>query len=1200
MPSTIYNEGRVVGYSAYEVYVRHAISEGMEPVSEKEWLSATLTDGSSLLLQLTPNQLDRTGHTLGSAGGHIVDIPLPETDTYVLTTTEPDDWKTRWDRYYILNGNVYVLVSSFPVPIWESGKYYIGTAPTWVEDKYYELSDDQYELLTSRPVTWGYRWMYYYESDDGGQTFKPVVGSSYTPLDNQPADWSINWDTYFERTGTSPDYTYVLATNWRPNMYYRKVETHVTAANTIVASFFMGEGYYENTDDFWATHVKSYGPLLKNDVAYSTDEYLDAAAVEYTTPSITQWNSQLASYANIVDGDVIVSGTWMPRDDDNIPPANDFKPDLSDTASPTILRLYLKAPLLTTINILFTGFMLKSSLRGMTNLTDGSTDTNYPEDGDFLGPSNFPWGSKVVFSIPPACIEAFLSAYTRTIVRYQTLNSQPANWNTSYYNYYQRCKNTYSVTVVEPNNWSNIYKNFYTKSGEEYIPITSSTAPTWRANTYYAGPRNGYISLNGIVNSAPDWEDGKYYSIVSGSTAPHAVDKMPVIDTSLVPQQYYSSNYTDSPIDFTVNGINASGNNVLTVYSRYDILPPALYSSLITSTGDAALYPVDTVAPGTVKIFEDDNSEDEASAVNDIEGNIGMYRDGNHIIHQNPNAEVGESTVPIAEATVNDIDIPGETSRIAYSLDIETGDKLGKAVSLSSGTGPGSDLDLDGTSAVINPSASIDYPAEQNVPNSYCGTLHWNDLLHALAANKSIDLFNNDYFLSKFAEAMASKIIAGSGISIDKYHSGQPDGKCTISLALSPRRTVANNPTTAGGITVSKIGNNSTQQFMRVEPGNGIKVENDLVCAKVNTAKGMVVDSDGFYSNIIAGAGINIGYSDNAVKITNTAVDKSNLPTMVDGDYVICTGYEYGCSQKFRFPAVDSGYGHPDGALSYEHLTVRYSPSQDGKSAQIFINTKATIKYRIVIDPDPGYEEHTMAAQLKCTSFERYGTDVVSDVEYVRLGTISEYGPEPPAYCPKIYYYNVGGAMVRCENEPPTDWATNWQNYYALKHKFLLRHAYDEDTVQYQFTRMLKLAFNFDNVDKNGRTLAQRLGISGIAKVTDASNETTGIWNVRNTSNEIVGASWEAVCRTEFAPDYSSYASTDTQRVHSKAGVYIYASRYSDGYNNQVGDNVMDVTYNPSLPGVSMYKKYPDGINLEGYWLNVGVSAILIAPTQNN
>ena len=54
MPREIYNEGRVQGMSAYEVYVREHLSEDIEtqPASEREWLAASLASGSSLIYKV--------------------------------------------------------------------------------------------------------------------------------------------------------------------------------------------------------------------------------------------------------------------------------------------------------------------------------------------------------------------------------------------------------------------------------------------------------------------------------------------------------------------------------------------------------------------------------------------------------------------------------------------------------------------------------------------------------------------------------------------------------------------------------------------------------------------------------------------------------------------------------------------------------------------------------------------------------------------------------------------------------------------------------------------------------------------------------------------------------------------------------------------------------------------------------------------
>ena len=54
MPRTIYNEGRVVGLSAYEAYVKQHLLEDptSAPASEKEWLASSLAMGASMILKV--------------------------------------------------------------------------------------------------------------------------------------------------------------------------------------------------------------------------------------------------------------------------------------------------------------------------------------------------------------------------------------------------------------------------------------------------------------------------------------------------------------------------------------------------------------------------------------------------------------------------------------------------------------------------------------------------------------------------------------------------------------------------------------------------------------------------------------------------------------------------------------------------------------------------------------------------------------------------------------------------------------------------------------------------------------------------------------------------------------------------------------------------------------------------------------------
>ena len=44
----------------------------------------------------------------------------------------------------------------------------------------------------------------------------------------------------------------------------------------------------------------------------------------------------------------------------------------------------------------------------------------------------------------------------------------------------------YTLTTSQPADWATTYDDYYTYTGGEYVQVTGETAPTWAANTYYA------------------------------------------------------------------------------------------------------------------------------------------------------------------------------------------------------------------------------------------------------------------------------------------------------------------------------------------------------------------------------------------------------------------------------------------------------------------------------------------------------------------------------------------------------------------------------------------------------------------------------------------------------------------------------------------------------------------------------------------
>ena len=111
----------------------------------------------------------------------------------------------------------------------------------------------------------------------------------------------------------------------------------------------------------------------------------------------------------------------------------------------------------------------------------------------------------------------------------------------------------------------------------------------------------------------------------------------PIIDMgSVSPETYYEANYEDSAVDATVSALNvtATSASILTVYQADLDLPPALYGSNLAAgfTGEATICPLDTVAPGSVKVYD---TKDMAEALeSNVPNNIGMFRDSDLIVYQ--------------------------------------------------------------------------------------------------------------------------------------------------------------------------------------------------------------------------------------------------------------------------------------------------------------------------------------------------------------------------------------------------------------------------------------------------------------------------------------------------------------------------------------------------------------------------------------
>lgn len=421
--------------------------------------------------------------------------------------------------------------------------------------------------------------------------------------------------------------------------------TRLCAANTIIASYFKGSAEYFNN---WATRIIDYGDLISNTSNLSPQGDLThdgdiPTKVDVNTTWTTEEKQRLAQYMKIVDGIILQPGTW--RDGSpNKPPEKDFTPNLNDYPR---LRILFKGPIDKSFQVLLTGLTIRTVVKGVTGL-DSATNTNAPEDGDFLGPGQFPWAAKIMFNIPSSYVAYFSNgAYTRQL-----------------------------------------------PSGSQDITVKDT-------------------------------------SIIDMATTK--------------PETYYETNYSNARIltnvaEYTTLG---DGTAVLTIYQKKDKYPPALFGSFIDSNGENYLNPIDNVAPGSVKMFENATEEELKEYESTFDGTFAI----------NKNTDKGtieiigpdDTLVPAAEVNVEDLTYNNiEDADIkSKGLHTKTGKLEGISLSMSNDT-DGTQLLIGDDSPNVQTSGNTQYDVgilDKLSPNS--SNIYWAVILEALANNKSIDVLGD-------------------------------------------------------------------------------------------------------------------------------------------------------------------------------------------------------------------------------------------------------------------------------------------------------------------------------------------------------------------------------------------------------------------------------------------------------------------------
>lgn len=474
--------------------------------------------------------------------------------------------------------------------------------------------------------------------------------------------------------------------------------SRLCAANTIVASFFNGEGYVPSGSTF-ATRVKSYGPLIRND---SQSSPTSSRVPTYSMSDLSQTTLlQIRDYIKLIDGLVLQPGQW--EDSGSSDPKKLLDPDL--TTVPT-LRFMIKGKIENPFFILLTGFTMRTVVQGESKI-DPTFNSSSPSDGDFLGPGSYPWANKIIFSVPNAFIKYFVDAN---------------------------------------------YKRKLPKSGTSKV-----------------------------------------------------VDDTPIIDMrSSDPIDYYTDYYTDSPLDMTVDRITCpgEGGSVLAIYQRSDVLPPALYGARVTSTGDKKLVPIDTTAPGTVKLF---NKDTELQRAKDLENNTphnyALLRDSTTMQLYELTAD--DKVLPVAETSFTETNIGKDSSGNANTklpgAVIKTGNKVVRALSLNNS---------DGTAYPISASPSSEISSDN---------IKWLDLISAFTRDKSINILGK---LSGLKSKLAA--ITGTGKYVIGIKNGVVSSLDSLSSLIKAGSGITLKTDSNGAVTIT-----NSKPDVELNAGTGISIKKD-------------------------------------------------------------------------------------------------------------------------------------------------------------------------------------------------------------------------------------------------------------------------------------------------------------------------------------------------------------------------------------
>lgn len=259
----------------------------------------------------------------------------------------------------------------------------------------------------------------------------------------------------------------------------------------------------------------------------------------------------------------------------------------------------------------------------------------------------------------------------------------------------------------------------------------------WSSKIIFSVPSSyvSYFASGAYVRSLPTTED-----------AITVRDTMVTDMQATKPETYYISNYPNSRVPIDVDDFSTLGDGtaVLTVYQKSQKYPPAIWGTFVEKTGTNYLHPLDVVAPGTIKMFEDATEDDLKDYENTFDGTFAINKDSENGTIQiiGPDGTLQD----VASVSIQDLSYTNliSSDAKAKALITRTGKLRGMSLSVSSGTsGTQYTIGSDGTNNQTMGNTSYNEGSQtQLTPSS--SNINWAVLLEALANNKSIDILEGN------------------------------------------------------------------------------------------------------------------------------------------------------------------------------------------------------------------------------------------------------------------------------------------------------------------------------------------------------------------------------------------------------------------------------------------------------------------------